>query len=65
MSRQTLALTLLGIALIGLAGPLAGCAVGTPANPQLSEAAVSDVDVPPDATMDDDGRAPGLEGAAL
>ena len=65
MSRQSLSFALLGVALIGLAGPLAGCAADQPANPQLSAAAVGDIDVPPDLVPDDDGRSPGLEGAAL
>ena len=65
MSRQSLSLALLGVALMGSAGSLAGCAGDQSASPQLSSAAVSDIDVPPDSVQDDDGRSPGLEGAAL
>jgi hypothetical protein len=64
MSRQSLTVLLLGVALTGLAGSLAGCAGDPSANPQLSSAAVSEIDVPPDLVQDDDGRAPGLEPVA-
>jgi hypothetical protein len=43
VSGQTLFLALLGMVLLGLGGPIAGCASQTE-NPQLSQAAVGDAD---------------------
>ena len=67
MSRQSFYLTLLAVGLIGLVGPIAGCASQFD-GPQLSEAAVGDVDaVPGDVVIEDAGRSPGdsAQGAPL
>jgi len=59
VSGQTLFLALLGMVLLGLGGPIAGCASQTE-NPQLSQAAVGDADgMSDDVVIEDAGRSPG------